>query len=654
VSQETSRARIARWRESGPYFFSRLRRGAIDIGVWIAAGLLAFLFRYDFVLPAGSASMVVTALALFVGLKLGSALAFGLHRQSWLKLSFRDARSVTWAMVVATVAAWLALAVFQPLVSVPPAVPLIDGVLATLFMLIARGVTRYYDDQRRVSFLPGRKQRNVLLIGAGDSGSMLVREMQRHPEAGRRPVAFLDDDRSKRGRMIGRVPVVGGMEHLPEVLEQGNVDEVLIAIPSAEGQVIRAIVERVRAIRPELPCRTIPSLSDLLSGTVSVSRVREVGIEDLLRRPAVRLDNESILSRVQGRVVMVTGAGGSIGAELVRQLCRYGPRNLILFGHGENSIYQLEREIDRRWPSVRYESVIGAVQNVSRLDYLFRALRPDIVFHAAAHKHVPLMERNPEEAVFNNIVGSRNLVHMVLKHGVSSFVNISTDKAVNPSSVMGASKRVVELLVENASRVAQPGQTFVSVRFGNVLGSRGSAIPIFQQQIREGGPVTVTHPDMVRYFMTIPEAAQLVLQAFALGRNGEIYILDMGEPVRVLDLVHDLIRLSGFEPGTDIAIEFTGIRPGEKLVEELMTDQERVGRTRHDKVFVARPSLVDSDVLDAAVKDLVDAAMRSDSTRIRELLARFGMRQDDAAPSSGRGDTNEGAHHASTTRPGSN
>jgi FlaA1/EpsC-like NDP-sugar epimerase len=626
VTQETGRTRLTGWRESGPYLVSRLRRGAIDIASWLVAGTLAFLFRYDFALPAGSGPMVTTTLALFVALKLGSALALRLHRQSWLKLSFRDARAVTWSMMVATAAAMVVLAVFEPLVGVPPAVPLIDGGLATLLMLTARGITRYYDDRRRVSFLPGRTQRNVLVIGAGDSGSMLVREMQRHPEAGLRPVAFLDDDRAKRGLMIGRVPVVGGMKDLAEVLEQGNVDEVLIAIPSAEGGVIRSIVERVHTLRPELVCRTIPSLSDLLSGTVSVSRVREVGIEDLLRRPAVQLDNESILNRIQDRVVMVTGAGGSIGSELVRQLCRYGPRKLILFGHGENSIYQLEREIDRRWPAVPYDSVIGAVQNVARLDHLFRVLRPDIVFHAAAHKHVPLMERNPEEAVFNNIVGSRNLVHMVLKHNVSSFVNISTDKAVNPSSVMGASKRVVELLVENASRIAQPGKTFVSVRFGNVLGSRGSAIPIFQQQIREGGPVTVTHPDMVRYFMTIPEAARLVLQAFALGRNGEIYILDMGEPVRVLDLVKDLIRLSGLEPDVDIAIVFTGIRPGEKLVEELMTDQERVGETSHDKVFVARPNLVDPDTLDASIKDLVDAAMRSDGERIRALLAQHGMR----------------------------
>ena len=621
-----------RWRGVEPYLASRLLRGGVDVAAWMASGLLAFLIRYDFAVPAGAGPAVVATVSLLVVAKLGAVLAFRLHRQSWLKVSFRDARAVASAMALATAVGFVALAALAPALPVPLAIPFIDGMLATILMLTARGTMRYYDDRRRVSYLPGRRQRNVLVIGAGEAGSMLVREMQRHPEAGLRPVAFLDDDVGKHGRSIARVPVVGGMRDLELALEQGNVDEVLIAIPSAEGRVIRAIVERVRTLRPDLPCRTIPSLSDLLSGSVSVTRVREVGIEDLLRRPAVQLDNDSILSRVQDRVIMVTGAGGSIGSELVRQLCRFGPRKLILFGHGENSIYQLERELDRRWPGVRYDSVIGAVQNVARLDHVFRTLQPDIVFHAAAHKHVPLMERNPEEAVFNNIVGSRNLVHMVLKYEVSSFVNISTDKAVNPTSVMGASKRVVELVVENASRLARPGQAFVSVRFGNVLGSRGSAVPIFQQQIRSGGPVTVTHPDMVRYFMTIPEAAQLVLQAFAIGRNGEIYILDMGEPVRVLDLVKDLIRLSGLEPGSDIAIEYTGVRPGEKLVEELMTDQERLGTTSHDKVFVARPSTVDPEELDASVRDLVDAAMTSDGTRIRLLLTRFGMHTSGLAP----------------------
>jgi len=304
----------------------------------------------------------------------------------------------------------------------------------------------------------------------------------------------------------------------------------------------------------------------------------------------------------------------------VRQICRFQPGELILFGHGENSIYQLERELDLHFSSMPYHSVIAAVQNVQRLDYVFRRYRPEVVFHTAAHKHVPLMELNPEEAVFNNVVGTKNLVQLALKHGVSHFVNISTDKAVNPSSVMGASKRMAELIVEDAARDASDGQAFLSVRFGNVLGSRGSAVPIFRNQILNGGPVTVTHPDMMRYFMTIPEATRLVLQASAMGRNGEIYILDMGEPVRVLDLVKDLIRLSGLEPDVDIPIVFTGVRPGEKLLEELMTTAERQGRTRHEKIFVAKPSPVRREALDETLDVLLEAALRSDGDTIRRVF----------------------------------
>jgi FlaA1/EpsC-like NDP-sugar epimerase len=318
---------------------------------------------------------------------------------------------------------------------------------------------------------------------------------------------------------------------------------------------------------------------------------------------------------------MVTGAGGSIGSELVRQICPFEPGELILFGHGENSIYQLERELDVNWPGMPYTSVIAQVQNVVRLESIFERYRPDVIFHTAAHKHVPLMELNPEEAVFNNVVGSRNLVDLAVKHGVTHFVNISTDKAVNPTSVMGATKRIVEMLVEGASRRAGPEQTFVSVRFGNVLGSRGSAVPIFKQQIAKGGPVTVTHPDMVRYFMTIPEATRLVLQASAQGTNGEIYILDMGEPVKVLDLVIDLIKLSGLEPDVDVPIVFTGKRPGEKLHEELMTEREEADRTEHEKILVAKAQPMDEELLASTVAELVEAALRSDASKIRMLLA---------------------------------
>ena len=604
-----------------PFLANKALRGAVDVGTWVAAGLLAFVLEREGSIPPEDRGTVLLTMAVLLVLKLGATLAFRLHRQSWVKTTLRDARRVTLAIMTATAVAVLVTLAARPLVEVPVAVPLLDGMIALLFMLGTRSVARSLEDWQRRRRPSDTKPRNVLMIGAGEGGEMLAREMRRHPETGMRPVGFLDDDPAKRRQRVASVPVVGGLDLIEHALEHFRVDEVLITIASAHGATIRSIVERVRAVSPRMPCRTIPALVELLSGEVTVSRIREVGIEDLLRRPPVQLDTDSILGYLQGKRVMVTGAGGSIGSELVRQICRFAPSEIVLLGHGENSIYQLEREIDREWPKVTYHSVIAAVQNVQRLDYVFRRYRPEVLFHTAAHKHVPLMELNPEEAVFNNVIGSRNVVRLAMRHGVTHFVNVSTDKAVNASSTMGASKRLVELLVESTSRTARPDQVFLSVRFGNVLGSRGSVVTLFGEQIKRGGPVTVTHPDMRRYFMTIPEAAQLVLQASALGKNGEIYILDMGEPVHVVDLARDLIRLSGLKPGVDIPIVFSGIRPGEKLFEELMTEEEKRNRTRHEHIVVAQSATMPADRLDGLVERLVAAAMNSDGDEIRRVLA---------------------------------
>ena len=593
---------------------------SVDAIVWVVATLSAFAL-VQATLPAPAWPRVMATMVALAAIKLVAARVFGLHLQTWERFGFRDARNVLFATASAAAAAGLVLWIVGDAVGVPPSVAVIDGMMSGLLMFAARGGARHVSEAKLTRLTSGRRPSNVLLIGAGDAGSMLAREMLRHPETGMRPVGFLDEDRAKQGRTIASVPVLGFLNDLPRVIDAVHVDEILIAIPSADGRTIRTILETIRRVSPDMPYRTMPALHELLSGRVTVNRIRDVGIEDLLRRPPVELDTQSILSYLQGKRVMVTGAGGSIGSELVRQICRFAPLEIILFGHGENSIYQLERELDASFPNVHYHSVIAAVQNVQRLDHVFDKYRPDVVFHTAAHKHVPLMELNPEEAVFNNVVGTKNLVHLALKHGVTHFVNVSTDKAVNPSSVMGASKRMAELIVEDAARDATDGQTFVSVRFGNVLGSRGSAVPIFKNQIKNGGPVTITHPEMMRYFMTIPEATQLVLQASALGTNGDIYILDMGEPVKVLDLVKDLIRLSGLEPETDIPIVYTGIRPGEKLFEELMTAEERQGRTKHNKIFVAKPSPVEREDLGRALATLVEAAMRSDADTIRRTLA---------------------------------
>ena len=580
-------------------------------------------FDWSFSLDPALTTVILTTL-FFVGFKLSMYFIYKLHLQSWSKFAFHDLSALVRAMGTVMLGSTLLLLLFAPSLSLPRSLGVLDGLLTLIMMFGVRGTVRYLRERRLGDSVALDNQKRVLVIGAGEAGTLFVREMLRHPEMGLHPIGFIDDDRRKLGKQIGSVPVLGSMDDLNIVIKDNDIDEVLIALPSIEGKVVRNIIERINESSAGIQYRTIPGVYELLGGKITINRIRNVEIEDLLRRPTVKLDTETILGYLENKSVMITGAGGSIGSELVRQICRFKPKELILFGHGENSIFQLERELDRNWPDIKYHSVIGALQNGVRLDYVFKRYKPEVVFHTAAHKHVPLMESNPEEAVFNNIIASKNLVTLAQRYNVSHFVNISTDKAVNPTSVMGASKRMVEYLVQDAAKSAKPNQVFVSVRFGNVLGSRGSVIPLFKRQIAEGGPVTVTHPDMVRYFMTIPEAAQLVLQASGQGDNGEVYILDMGEPVKIMDLARDLIKLSGLEPDVDIPIIFTGMRPGEKLYEELMTEEERLeSATAHEKIFVAKCPPYSSDELEATVSKLQGAALKSDHKKIREHLAGF-------------------------------
>src|SRR5690554_3254218 len=604
-----------------PMTINAMTKLATDVALFALATLAAFALRYDGIVPA--AAPVLIALAFSLPLKILMEFVLGLPARSWSSLTFRDLGALPALALVVAVPGTLLLVVFGEAAGIPRSIALLDGAFTFILMAGVRALARYRHEQAVVHMVGPDFRKRVLVIGAGEAGALAVRELLRHPETGMKPVAFLDDDFTKHGKRVSSVPVMGPVSVAKEVIVEHKIDEVLIAMPSKGGSTVREVIDHVREARPNMVYKIIPGIYEVLSGKVDVRRIREVDIDDLLGREPIRLDTDAILGYLSGKRVMITGAGGSIGSELVRQICRFNPGELILFGHGENSIYALERELERDWPRVKYHGVIGAIQNGARLDYVFSRYRPDIVFHAAAHKHVPLMEENPEEAVFNNIIGSRNLISLAVKYGVTHFVNISTDKAVNPTSVMGASKRMVEYLVQNAALRAGPDQTFVSVRFGNVLGSRGSVIPIFKSQIAAGGPVTVTHPDMVRYFMTIPEASQLVLQASGQGRNGEVYILDMGEPVRIVDLARDLIRLSGLEPDVDIPIEYTGMRPGERLVEVLMTEAERTDHTPHEKIFVARAQPADTEALSATVDALQNAAMRSDHARIRILLEEF-------------------------------
>ncbi|MCX6992983.1 MAG: nucleoside-diphosphate sugar epimerase/dehydratase, partial [Kiritimatiellaeota bacterium] len=470
----------------------------------------------------------------------------------------------------------------------------------------------------------------VLIVGAGDAGAVIAREMLSSRHINIEPAGFVDDDPNKQKKSIHGIPVLGTRQDIPRLVKQYDVEEVVIAIPTAPGNVIREI--RTLCEAAGVPSRTMPGMYEILSGQISVSQLRNVDIEDLLRREPICINAQDVAKMLSGKRVLVTGAGGSIGSELCRQMACWSPGHLILLGHGENSIFLIEQELRRRWPKLSLGVVVADIRDLPRLTAIFEQTKPQVVFHAAAHKHVPMMEANCEDAISNNVGGTRTLVQLAERFGVERFVLISSDKAVNPTNVMGATKRVSEKIVQAVAQ--RTGRPYVAVRFGNVLGSRGSVVPTFREQIARGGPVTVTHPEVTRYFMTIPEAVQLVLQAATLAgtecQTG-VFVLDMGKPIKIVDLARDLIELSGKEVGRDIEIVFTGLRPGEKLFEELFRDGEDYRRTRHAKIFVANgePSgaglpapggNVDEAGLNKLVDHLLQTAEKGQPQEIRRLL----------------------------------
>ena len=495
----------------------------------------------------------------------------------------------------------------------------IDWLLSVMMVGGLRFAFRLLAENQILASIPhlNSPAKHVLIIGAGDAGALVVRELQRNPQLNFTPIGFLDDNPAKQRQQIYSIPVLGTISDLSRVLENQKVHEVIIAIPSAPGRVVRLVANVCRA--KGMPFRTMPGIYELLGGKVSISRLREVNISDLLRRKATQTEDEKVGSILGGRAVLVTGAGGSIGSELCRQIARWGPSELILMGHGENSIFETILELKESFPALLVRPLICDVRDYTRLDTLFTRHQPKVVFHAAAHKHVPLMEINVEEAVTNNILGTRNVVNACIKHDVERMVMISTDKAVQPINVMGATKRIAEQIVIDAAH--RTGKSFTVVRFGNVLGSRGSVVPLFQRQIARGGPVTVTHPDMKRYFMTIPEAVYLVLQAASIGDGSETFMLNMGEQVRILDLAEDLIRLSGLEPGKDIEVVFSGIRPGEKLSEDLWNDGDFFEATAHPDIYrVVRQDELFGKQLNYSLEELAKLASEGDSTAIICLL----------------------------------
>ena len=588
---------------------------------------LALINQYRYGLAIATVCFLLVKLVIFA--------SFRFYKHYWRYASIEELLEIVLMTVMAAFAETVLLIIVNSISSiyiVPLSLPLLDAILSMVLVGGSRFSVRAIDRSRQRGKKFYRRER-TLIVGAGDSGVAIVREMERNPKLGFLPVAFIDDNPDKLGLTIAGIPVVGDRFSLPEIVANRGIRQVVIAMPTASGDVVRDIVDMCRAI--SVRTVTLPGIDEFLDRETSASlnQVREVKIEDLLRRAPIQTDTKGVLNFVQGKTVLVTGGGGSIGSELCRQIFRCRPKKIVLVGHGENSIFNIQQELiqavdilkrtkakETQTPEI--VSFIGDLRFITRLELAYETHHPDIVFHAAAHKHVPLMEENPPEAVSNNILGTKNLIDLAVRYDVANFVMISTDKAVNPTNVMGASKRAAEMLVLQAAiKTAKP---YVVVRFGNVLGSRGSVVPTFRRQIAQGGPVTITHPEITRYFMTIPEAVQLVLQAAELSRSDQIFMLNMGEPVKILDLAKDLIKLSGYEVGKDIDIIFTGLRPGEKLYEELLIEGEQYDSTPHEKLLVIKDaSRIIPEDFDSLVAVLTEAAAKNDVNLILFIMDRL-------------------------------
>jgi FlaA1/EpsC-like NDP-sugar epimerase len=552
---------------------------------------LAYLFRFEFAIPSKELATIGRTLPWVVVVKMLIFALFHLYRGMWRYTSLSDLTGVVKAVMVSSLLITLGVLMIHRFSGYPRSIFIIDAILTLLAIGGIRTAIRlYYARQSGIRGLSAFQikerengKKNLLIIGAGDAGEKALREIRDNSRLRYRVVGFIDDDFKKVGHTIHNVLVVDAVKDLKRAVETHGVEEILIAIPSASGPRMRQIIALCQ--RCGVPFKTVPGLGELIEGKVSVKALRDVDYQDLLGRPAVDLHVEEIRAYLEGKSVLVTGPGGSIGSELVRQILPFNPKNLILLEASEANLHAVEMELKYAVGYQRYTPILGSVQNERMLDRVFTQYRPQVVFHAAAYKHVPMLERNPWQAVHNNIRGSRTVMEMAIRHGADHFVLVSTDKAVRPTNVMGTSKRVAELILQSCIGTHT---RMMAVRFGNVVGSSGSVVPLFRSQILRGGPVTVSHPEVTRYFMTIPEASQLILQAGALGTGGEIFILEMGTPVKIVDMARDLIRLSGKEPDRDIEIVFKGLEPGEKLYEELITKGEGILPTKHEKIMVLK------------------------------------------------------------------
>jgi len=602
---------VSRWS------FERLRRSGVvfvhDMIMVPVAWLGSYWLRFNLAeIPPEFLARAVLVLPLVMAVQALAYYFFGMYRGVWRFASLPDLVRILKAVAAGTAMAIGILFLLFRMEEVPRSIALLYPLILIILLSGPRFLYRWSRDHK----LNLKSGKRVLIVGAGQAGEYLVRDLLRKRDHEYLPVAFVDDKARRHGQDLHGVRVVGSCEEIPDVVRRLDIELIMLAVPSAKATQVRRIVELCE--QSGVPFQTVPPLDALMSGKVSINELREVSIEDILGRDPVSLDWGGIRHGLTGKTILVTGSGGSIGSELCRQIAALAPARLVLLENSEYNLYALEMELLQQFPDVQLVACLGDVRDQLKIEQLFAQEKPEVVFHAAAYKHVPMLEQQLREAIYNNVLGTRIVALAADRHGCSEFVLISTDKAVNPANVMGATKRVAEIFCQNLN--ARSATRFITVRFGNVLGSAGSVVPLFRKQIRAGGPVTVTHPDMERYFMTIPEAAQLILQAGVLGKGGEIFVLDMGEPVKIQYLAEQMIRLSGKEPQKDIAIVHSGLRPGEKLYEELFHEQERLEETGHEKIFLARYREVDWGGLSASLDEMESACQSFDTRRLMDML----------------------------------
>lgn len=594
---------------------------SLDTLIIVNSYILAFIIRFNFDFIMDERNGLILFLPVIVIIYLIMLSIFKMYKSIWTIVGIDEVAFGLIACLIATGIILITSTIISSIYYIDYITVLLAGLFIMIFTIGIRVSFRIY--RRMISH--GRVLLNssnisnlekILIIGAGSCGQLIIEEIRKQNPIKQKVIGVIDDNPSKIGTYLRGIKILGNRNKIIEISEEKNVDLILIAMPSVDGKTKKEIIEICQSTRAKV--KIIPGMYELIGGKVSLNRMRDIDLRDLLGREEVILDKKGIKDYIENKVVMVTGGGGSIGSELCRQIAKFSPKLLLILDIYENNAYELENEIISNFKNLKEKVLIASVREEKRLENIFNEYKPQVIFHAAAHKHVPLMERNPEEAIKNNVIGTLNVAECAHKYGAERFVLISTDKAVNPTNVMGASKRMCEMIIQAIDK--NSNTEFVAVRFGNVLGSNGSVIPLFKKQIAKGGPVTLTHKKITRYFMLIPEAAQLVLQAGAYAKGGEIFVLDMGNPVLIYDLAKDLIKLSGFEPEVDIKIEITGLRPGEKLYEELLMDEEGLRKTSHEKIFIAKPGEYDFEMLKLGVNALKKIADLGDVETLKTAL----------------------------------